>query len=63
MHTDTHILSFHCRYSETVALLLEEEAELADYVDNIDQFNIKKNNNFVFFQVRRSLSNEADVTP
>ena len=43
------------RYSEEVALLLEQEAELADYIDNIEQINIKKNSDFIFFQVRGSI--------
>ena len=43
------------RYSEEVAILLDQEAELADYIDNADQISIKKDSNFVFFQVRRSI--------
>jgi len=46
-------MALHYRYSEDTGSLLEEEAELADYVDNIDQINIKKSSNFIFFQVRR----------
>ena len=41
------------RYSEEAAVALELEAELADYIDDTDHINIKKNTNFIFFQVRR----------
>lgn len=41
-----------CRYNEEDASLLEQEAELANYIDNKDMINIKKSNDFVFFQVR-----------
>ena len=41
------------RYSDDVAILLDQEAELADYIDNADQISIKEDSNFVFFQVRR----------
>ena len=41
------------RYSEEAVVALELEAELADYIDDTDHINIKKNTNFIFFQVRR----------
>lgn len=58
-----HVIFTFYRYSKEVTLLLEQQAELADYIDNIDQINIKKKHNFIFFQGYDSPGGDHFIIP